>query len=106
MSSFDNLLTDRVVFDLLVGHDGNGDPKYGARHTIDAKVEGEIKKVTNTEGNEEVSRHRIASAVEIPIDSRVWLPGDDPDNEVLCKKPLAVARAATPDELELFETRL
>ena len=73
-----HLLTDTVTYAAPDGTttDG-GQPNYSAQAEVAARVEAKSTKVSGPDGVERVGSTVVVSEAEIPVGSRLWLPGDD-----------------------------
>jgi hypothetical protein len=88
------------------GRGAGGDPTYGAQAEVKCRWEKKSKLVMNSSGNEQMAIGRLITETEIPLLSRVWLPGDNTAVVNESKKPITVGHAQTPDGYVLYEVWL
>lgn len=65
-----------------------GQPTYGDPVTVNCRIEEEIKKVQDVNGEERISNMNIVTDQEITVDDKILLPG-----ELEYKKPITVTAA-------------
>jgi hypothetical protein len=106
MGQAGHLMTQDVTYAVKSGRSSSGDPSYGAQSTVKARWEKKAKLVISADGNEEAAEGRLVSETEIPLLSRVWLPGDNTSEINESKKPINVGKAQTPDGYTLYEVWL
>jgi hypothetical protein len=90
-------LVDTIYVQEQTGVDNYGDPSWGTKASRLARVETKQQMVLGNDGNERLSRHRVATATAIGLNARVWLPDDDDTDTTEARRPLAVESAATKD---------
>lgn len=107
MGRLSHLLTDTVTYAPRSSVSTQGDPTFGSQVAIAARVEYDYKIVPTGNGKQRELTHWIGSEVEIPVGSRVWLPGDDTGDNGVAKIAVSQDSASTPDAADtLYETRV
>jgi hypothetical protein len=105
--SYARLLTQTVTFAPPSGVGAAGDTAYGPQQTTRARVEFGTKLLYGADGTQTTCEAVIASAAEIPMGSRVWLPGDNTADTNAAKRAIRVARASDPaGRVTVYETYL
>lgn len=105
--SYAALLTDTVTVATQSGVDSHGDPTFNAQTTMKARVEFGTKLIYGANGTERQCEAVIATTAEIPMGSRIWLPGANPANMRESKRPIVIKKASTPGGgLTIYETYL
>ncbi len=105
--SYASLLTDTVTIALQTGITTSGDPTYGAKTTIKARVEYGTKLVYGADGSAKECEASLATMTELPMQTRIWLPGDNTGDNNAAKRPILTKRASTPSgSLVVYETYL
>lgn len=90
-------LTQTAYVAPVTGIDAWGKPTYGAPVARKVRVESLRRMVTNAQGEESVSNHRLWSLDPIALTDRVWLPGANTASAEASNVPLSVA--ATSDKV-------
>lgn len=96
-----------VTFATKATVDGYGDPTFSAQTAISARVESKRDILRGTDGTEIESNHVVFSATQIPLDARVWLPGDNTADDSAARR--VVDSRAIPslrNTQVLYEARL
>jgi hypothetical protein len=88
-------LTDTVTVAEPSGVSAYGDPTFGTKRTVKARVEGGPLLVKDGSGVEVQADYRIVTESEISVQSRVWLPGDDTTDNNAARRPVSVRSAST-----------
>jgi hypothetical protein len=101
-----HLFTQTVVYAPPTGISVAGDPTFGAQVSIKARVEFGTKLVYGGDGTELQSEAQFSSEVEVPMGSRVWLPGDDTDDVTAARRIIAKKKCATFGGYSYAETYL
>jgi len=105
--SLGGMLDATVTFSPPASVSAAGDPTFGAQTTARARVEYGTKFIYGRDNTELQCEAVIASDVEIPMGSRIWLPGTNPSDNNAAKRPLTVKRASSPGgTLTVYETYL
>ena len=94
--SFSAMLTDTITVARATGKDSYGDPTFGTKFTVRARVENEIKTTYDSTGRERVAMQRIATTERINLQDRIWLPGENTSNVSDARTPIRVENASTP----------
>lgn len=105
MGRIAHLLTQTATYALRTGRTG-GNVGFGAQLTVACRHERESKIVIDADGEEKRANDAIYAETEIPIGSRVWVPGADTTDNKLARSVLAVAVAATPGGYTHYEMRI
>lgn len=104
MPAWSHLLTDTVTYSAPGGVSGFGDLTYGGNLTTKARVEPYTKIVSVAGGEQRMTTHKITSEAAIPIDARVWIPGDTV-SAATARRALTVAAASLPGSPDtIYET--
>jgi hypothetical protein len=104
MPAWSHLLDKTVSYKAPSGVSSAGDLTYGATQTASARVEQYTKIVKTSGGEERQTTHRIVTEVEIPVDARVWLPGETVTDSK-ARRAIAVNSAYLPGGgATLYET--
>ena len=106
MGRAEHLLTQSVTYSTKTGRSSDGSPTYGSQVTINARWEEKSQLVVNSEGAEVSALGRLICETEIPLLSRIWLPGYNTAVVNDSKKPIAKGKAQTPDGFTLYEVWL
>ncbi len=101
-----HLLTDSVTFQTVTGRGAGGDPTYGAQQTVDARVEDFLGTLRLPNGTEVSPENKIVTLVEIPRDSRIWLPGTSTGDNSEARELQRTAKASLPRGGTLYEAFL
>ena len=95
-----------VSKDTVVSQNDSGDPIYSeTKVTLKGRHDRHVERIIDPEGNERDSRHKIVTEAEIPMDSQVWLPGDDITEDAKFR-PLATFAATSFRGESIYETWL
>lgn len=93
--NLDSWFIDTVTYAAPGGSlDSFGQPVRSAQTTILARVEAGSREMLGQQ-NQLVQITKIFAASVIPVDSQVWLPGDDVSDVSKCHRVLAVENAST-----------
>lgn len=107
MGRFTHLLPDTITYAPPSGVSTQGDATYGAQVELPARVEYDYKIVAVGDGKHRELTHWIGTETEIPLGSRVWLPGDNIGDNGVAKIATTQDSASTPDAADtLYETRV
>ena len=88
-----HLLTDTITYQLETGLSGAGAVTWGSQATTPARVEWGTKTVVGLDGTRRESEAAVATDIEIPNGSRVWLPGADTSSVNEAKRPILTKKA-------------
>ncbi len=100
-------LTQSVVFAPPTGLGANGNPTYGAQQTIAARVEYGTHFRYGRDGEQTICNEKVVTLVQIPVGSRVWIPGDNPADTTAARRPQDIVSATSFDgSCTIFETYL
>ena len=102
--SWTHLLTDVVTVAPEEKSTGYGDPCFGEKYTLRARVELGTKMVRDSSGNTVETEATIMTEVAIPRTSKVWLPEEDTTNDEAGRTAISVKRASLPGGATLYET--
>ena len=100
----DSVFTDTITFAEPTGRNNAGDPIVGIRKAVKARVERKMEILVDADGVTIMSNHKIATMVEIPIGSCIWLGEDTTDATAL--RPITVESAKAPSGMVLYEIKL
>lgn len=106
MSRVSHLLTDTVTYADIstIGRDG---PSYGSQVEVSARVEFGTFRVLSANGEERDAVARVMTDTEIPAKARLWLPGDDTDEDNDARVIMRRKKATDPaGGLTLYEVYL
>lgn len=87
-------LTQTAYVAPVTGIDAWGKPTYGPPVARKVRVEVLRRMVTNAQGEESVSNHRLWSLEPIALTDRVWLPGANTGSAEASHLPLSVSASA------------
>ena len=68
---------DKITVQSVTGVSSSGQPVYGAKRIVKCRVEHDMKKITDSAGQEKVSDAQIALSEKLSSLDRIWLPGTD-----------------------------
>ncbi len=94
-SKMSKWMVSTVTYKTVASVDSVGDPTFSAASTMDARVENRQVHIKARDGNTYESRHQVASLTQIPLKSRVWLPGDNTGDDNAARQPLDIPDADT-----------
>lgn len=77
MSLVTDTLTATITVQSVTGATTGGDPTWGDKRPIPARVEPKVRRVLNAEGQVVTTSHRIFTDDAVLSTDRVWLPGTD-----------------------------
>lgn len=104
MPGWSHLLTDTVSYKAPSGVSSSGDLTYGSTQTAVARVEPYSKIVTVVGGEQRMTTHRIMTQVAIPLDARIWIPGDTV-TDAKARRALTTGAASIPGSSDtIYET--
>ena len=86
--------------------DESGDPVLDKVKRVRARVEKITERVINSEGNEQVAKHKVATVAAIPMDCLVWINTEDTEDLALSLRPITISSAKFPNGDQLFEVML
>ncbi len=93
-------LTDEVFrAPRLDARAAGGDPTYGVVEKLNGYVEFGLKLEIDPNGNEKQSTHRIYTDVEIGLQDRVWVPGDDETDNQESRHPINTRTWVDPNKV-------
>lgn len=96
MSEFSGLLTQTVTYADVSSRNNAGDPVYGSQVSVAARVEFVAKRVLNAQGIVVDSVAKVYTATAIPHRARIWLPGDDTNDDNEAKQILKWEKLLNP----------
>ena len=99
-----SVFTDVVYFAEHDGRTNSGDPIIGVKKSAPARIERENELVLTTDGNQVVSSHKIATRVEIPMESFVWITEDTSPEKAF--RPITQKYAKSPSGMVIYEVKL
>lgn len=99
------LFTDSLAY-ATFKRDESGDPVLDKVRRIRARVEQMTERVINSEGNEQIAKHKVATLVDLPMDCLIWLNTEDTGNLALSLRPITISSAKFPNGDRLFEVML
>jgi len=85
---------DEVVVNIESGVDIWGQPVLGQRRMVRGRLEHKLRRVVNVIGNEVMSDHEFVTDVEMNVNNRIWLPGDNVNDVNEARIPHNVHRAS------------
>ena len=94
--SYSAMLTDEITVEDASGKDDYGEPSYINKRAIKARIENESTIVTDNDGREKRSDHKIATMEVIHVKDRIWLPGTDTTIDAEARRPIRIESASTP----------
>jgi len=74
LSEWSHLLTKTVTYALRNGVNASGSPTYASQLTCSAMIEEMVSRVQVGESIEWKTYHKVATEVDLPHGTRVWLP--------------------------------
>lgn len=89
--SLARILNQTAYVASVVSTDAYGKTTYGAPVARAVRVEAKRKMVTNADGEESVSEHRLWCTDAIALTDRVWLPGANQSDAEASNVPLSVS---------------
>ena len=93
----DRMLVKTVNMRRPTSYTSGGTEVLDAAVSIVAYVEILRSQVQASPGTEQVVRHVVVTEIEVRPDDRIWLPGLDPNNLELGKKPQSIAVFNDPE---------
>jgi len=87
-------LTSTITVATQSGVDSYGDPTFATAATMSARVETKQRIIVGTNGDEYQSNHVVCTASAIPLNARVWLPGDTTSDANQARRPIMVEAAS------------
>lgn len=107
MANYYHLLTQTITLQRCVGVDDYGDPIYAVAEEIPAAVSSGYTQLRDADGNERISSHAVVTAVLIDIRDRVWLPGENPNDNSDGHTPVTIRSDITRTSgMPLYQTFL
>lgn len=101
-----HLLKSKVRFVVPAGVNEYGDPIDSPPYEIPAMIQAETDLITDPDGNEIQSEHKIVTMERVPWDSRIWLDTDDTSKPPI-RRPLKTKALQSPTTgVKVFETWL
>lgn len=100
--SLSRQFTQEVTYAVRDGVTDSGDPQFGPQRTVRARHDRDSRRLIDPQGNERDVRHKVMSSVEIPMDSEVWLPGEN-TNEPSKHRPITTLTAVSFRGQDIFE---
>ena len=68
---------DKITVQSVTGVSTSGQPVYGAKRIVKCRVEHDMKKITDSAGQDKVSDAQISLGEKIGLQDRIWLPAAD-----------------------------
>lgn len=106
MGAAAHLLIHTITVKSRTGVDAGLTPTYGTASSFAARVERKKKEVADAGGQTKIAEHWVVSETEIKLGDRVWLPGDDTNDDNEAHDPIQVGRASTTSGYVLYEAYL
>ena len=102
------LLIHAITAQRIVGRTISGDPVYGTKRTISARVQPETQRVRRaSDGEEVVSNTRVIAMEALYNDDRIWLPDADTNDGDEAHEVIRASNDTTLDgRLTMWEARL
>ena len=95
--NFAHRMLETVSYKTPNGVGASGDLTYSTIGTMDARIYKKTNIVTDANGAERTSNYVVETETEIPIDSRVWLPGASTSDNNAAQRVVAAEYASTLD---------
>jgi len=106
MTWYADMLPHTITYQIPSGVSNYGDVTHSAQATASALVEEYVETIRLPSGDELQTTHRVATTVELPVESLLWLPGDNTSSADDSKKVRQSKRAEDFDGVGLTEVLL
>lgn len=90
--NIDAWLNQTVTVQPMTGRTGSGDPQYGDKRTVKARIERNVRLRIGVD-NALQDVHVMVTKEPVTVGSRVWFPDDNSASNTAARRPLGVRTA-------------
>jgi len=101
--SLTHLLTQEVTVKTESGRSLSGAISFSSPEIKKARIERKAKLVLDANGGQRQTSHVIVTETQIPMESRVWLPGDDTAVSNDARTVVMLEEAETPAGYTIYQ---